>query len=54
MNFAFYVVSLFLVIFLNFMQYIDYIVQHYGWQGTALAATILVLFFVQLYYHIVI
>lgn len=54
MNFAFYVVSLFLVIFLYFMQYLDYIVQHYGWQGTALAATILVLFFVQLYYHIVI
>ena len=35
------------------MQYLDYIIQHYGWQGTALAAAILVLFFVQLYYHIV-
>ena len=53
MNFAFYLVSLRLVYTLEFMQYIDYIVQHYGWQGTALAAAILVLFFVQLYYHIV-
>ena len=36
------------------MQYIDYIVQHYGWQGTALAGVILLLFFIQLYYHIVV
>lgn len=33
------------------MQYLDYILQHYGWQGTALIATILVLFFIQIYYH---
>ena len=36
------------------MQYIDYLIQHYGWQGTALAAVILLLLFVQLYYHIVV
>lgn len=36
------------------MQYIDYLIQHYGWQGTALAAVILLLFFIQLYYHIVV
>ena len=36
------------------MQYLDYILQHYGWQGTALAAALLVLFFVQLYYHLVV
>ena len=36
------------------MQYLDYIVQHYGWQGTALAGAILLLFAVQLYYHIVV
>lgn len=36
------------------MQIFDYIVQHYGWQGTALAAVMLVLLAVQLYYHIVI
>lgn len=35
------------------MHYIDTIIEHYGWQGTALAASILILFFVQLYYHIV-
>lgn len=33
------------------MQYIDYIIQHYGWQGAALAAVILLLFAIQLYYH---
>ena len=33
----------------KFMQYIDYIVQHYSWQGVALAVAILVLFIVQLY-----
>ena len=38
----------------KFMQYIDYIVQHYSWQGVALAVAILVLFIVQLYYYIVI
>ena len=36
------------------MQYIDFLIQHYGWQGTALAAVILLLLFVQLYYHIVV
>lgn len=36
------------------MQYIDFIVQYYGWQGATLAGVILLLFFVQLYYHIVI
>ena len=36
------------------MQYLDYIVQHYGWQGTALAGAILLLFVVQLYYHIIV
>ena len=36
------------------MQYLDYIVQHYSWQGVALAAAILVLFIVQLYYYAVI
>lgn len=36
------------------MQYLDYIIQHYSWQGTALIAVLLVLFVVQLYYHIVI
>ena len=36
------------------MQYIDFLIQHYGWQGTALAAVILILLFIQLYYHIVV
>ncbi len=36
------------------MQYIDYIVQHYGWQGTTLAAVIIILFAIQMYYHIVV
>lgn len=35
------------------MHYFDTILEHYGWQGTALAALILILFFVQLYYHII-
>ena len=34
------------------MQFFDYIISHYGWQGVALASCILVLFFVQLYYQI--
>lgn len=38
----------------NFMQYIDLFLQHYGWQGTALAAIIIVLFLVQIFYHVVI
>lgn len=36
------------------MQYLDYIIEHYGWQGTALAAALLVLFFVQMYYHLIV
>lgn len=36
------------------MQYLDYIIQHYGWQGTALAAALLLLFAVQLYYHLIV
>ena len=36
----------------QFMQFFDYIISHYGWQGVALASCILVLFFVQLYYQI--
>lgn len=35
------------------MQYIDYILQHYGWQGCLLAIAILVLFFIQLYYYLI-
>ena len=34
------------------MQFFDYIISHYGWQGVALAGCILGLFFVQLYYHL--
>ena len=36
------------------MQYIDYIIQHYGWQGATLAAAMIILFFIQLHYHIVV
>ena len=36
------------------MQYLDYIIQHYGWQGTALAAALLLLFAVQMYYHLIV
>ncbi|MBP3564542.1 MAG: glycosyltransferase [Alistipes sp.] len=36
------------------MHFFDYIISHYGWQGTALAACILVLFAVQLYYYIIV
>lgn len=35
------------------MQYIDYIMAHYGWQGCALAAVILILLSIQLWYYIV-
>lgn len=35
------------------MQYIDFIIQHYGWQGLALAIAILTLFFIQIYYHLI-
>lgn len=34
------------------MTFIDNILLHYGWQGVALAAVILLAFFVQLYYYI--
>ncbi len=34
------------------MRYIDTITEHYGWQGAALAAIILILFGIQSYYHI--
>lgn len=35
------------------MNILDYILQHYGWQGMALAAVIIVLFFIQLWYYLV-
>ena len=35
------------------MQYIDFVLTHYGWQGTALAAIIIVLFLVQMYYYVI-
>lgn len=35
------------------MQYIDNIIAHYGWQGCALAATILILLSIQLWYYLV-
>jgi glycosyltransferase involved in cell wall biosynthesis len=34
------------------MLFFDYIISHYGWQGVALAGCILILFLVQLYYHL--
>lgn len=34
------------------MQYFDYIIAHYGWQGTSLAAAAIVLFCVQMYYYL--
>ncbi|MEE1104100.1 MAG: glycosyltransferase, partial [Alistipes sp.] len=36
------------------MQYIDYILQHYGWQGFSLAIAIITLFFIQLYYYLIV
>ena len=36
------------------MHFFDYIISHYGWQGTALAACILALFAVQLYYYLIV
>lgn len=33
------------------MQYLDFIITHYGWQGIALAIVIFVLFGIQVYYH---
>lgn len=35
------------------MHYIDYIINHYGWQGAALAAAIIILFSVQAWYYLV-
>ena len=35
------------------MNYTDYILQHYGWQGVALAAVIIALFLIQLWYYLV-
>ena len=34
------------------MQYFDYIISHYGWQGTSLAAAAIVLFCIQMYYYL--
>lgn len=36
------------------MHFFDYIISHYGWQGTALAACIFALFAVQLYYYLIV
>ena len=33
------------------MQYLDFFISHYGWQGIALAAVIIVLLGVQIYYY---
>ena len=33
------------------MRYIDFFIEHYGWQGAALAAVIIVLFAVQIHYY---
>lgn len=35
------------------MQYIDYIIAHYGWQGLALAGAIIILLSIQLWYYTV-
>lgn len=35
------------------MQYFDYIISHYSWQGTALIGAALLLFFVQMYYYLI-
>lgn len=35
------------------MNYFDYILQHYSWQGVTLAVVILLLFFIQLWYYLV-
>ena len=34
------------------MEIIDFIIAHYGWEGTALAGVILIMFGVQLYYYL--
>ena len=36
------------------MQYIDYMIQYYGWQGATLAGVMIILFFIQLHYYIVV
>ena len=35
------------------MQYFDYIISHYSWQGTALIGAALLLFGVQMYYYLI-
>lgn len=36
------------------MQYFDYIISHYSWQGTALIAAALLLFCIQIYYYLIV
>lgn len=36
------------------MQYFDYIISHYGWQGTALTAAAFILFCIQAYYYLIV
>lgn len=36
------------------MEFIDFVIAHYGWEGTALAGVILVMFGVQLYYYLMV
>ena len=36
------------------MQYFDYIISHYGWQGTALTAAAFILFCIQAYYFLIV
>lgn len=36
------------------MQYFDYIISHYGWQGTALTAAAFILFCIQVYYYLIV
>ena len=36
------------------MQYFDYIISHYSWQGTALIVAALLLFCIQIYYYLIV
>lgn len=36
------------------MLYYDFFIDHYGWQGAALAAVIIALFFIQMYYYAIV
>lgn len=36
------------------MQYFDYIISHYGWQGTALTAAAFILFCIQVHYYLIV